>query len=105
MISRRDILSTMITGVAGLLWDVPVLSAKASQPGTKVDFDVPSGASDCHVHVFDPKQFPFAGTRGYTPEPASIDELRALHQALRIDRVVVVQPSVYGTDNRCTVGA
>jgi len=94
----------MITA-AGLLWKVPVLSSKASKPSTKIGFDMPSGACDCHVHIFDPKQFPFAGTRGYTPEPASIDELRGLHKALHIDRVVVVQPSVYGTDNRCTLDA
>src|SRR5207247_6953844 len=33
------------------------------------------------------------------------DELRRLHQALHVDRVVVVQPSVYGADNSCTLDA
>jgi predicted TIM-barrel fold metal-dependent hydrolase len=57
------------------------------------------------MHIFDPQQFPFVASRGYTPEVALIDELRAVHKALHMDRVVVVQPSVYGTDNRCTLDA
>ena len=76
----------------------------ASQPSTRVTFEVPVGACDCHTHIFgDPARFPFAPARTYTPEPASIDEMRRLHRALHISRVVVVQPSVYGTDNACTL--
>jgi predicted TIM-barrel fold metal-dependent hydrolase len=82
------------------------LFAKAAQPITKIDFDVPAGACDCHIHIFgDPQRFPFSPARVYTPETASVDELRSLHAALRIERTVVVQPSVYGTDNRCTMDA
>ena len=78
----------------------------ASQPSTRVTFEVPVGACDCHTHIFgDPARFPFAPARTYTPEPASIDEMRRLHHALHISRVVVVQPSVYGTDNACTLDA
>jgi predicted TIM-barrel fold metal-dependent hydrolase len=71
-----------------------------------VNFDVPRGACDCHVHIFgDPKKFPFAASRAYTPPGASMEELLALQRALHLDRVVVVQPSVYGIDNSCTVDA
>jgi predicted TIM-barrel fold metal-dependent hydrolase len=80
--------------------------AKASQPATPVSFDVPPGACDCHTHIFgDPARYPFAPDRTYTPEPASIAEIRALHRALHTSRVVIVQPSVYGTDNACTLDA
>src|SRR5439155_7168425 len=80
--------------------------AKSAQPATKVNFDVPAGACDCHVHIFgDPQRYPFFSGRVYTPETASVAELRALHQALHMDRVVIVQPSVYGTDNSCTLDA
>ena len=73
---------------------------------TAVNFDIPPGACDCHVHVFgDPVRFPFAQERVYTPPPASVEELLALQAALRLERVVVVQPSVYGTDNSCTLDA
>ena len=80
--------------------------AKASQPSTPVNFNVPAGACDCHTHIFgDPARFAFWPGRVYTPEPASVAEMRALHRALHMDRVVIVQPSVYGTDNACTIGA
>ena len=92
-----------MAGVAGLLQANDVHAA-APQPRTKVNFDVPPGACDCHVHVFgDPAKYPFYSGRTYTPETASADELRQLLSALRLERVVIVQPSVYGTDNRCTV--
>ena len=92
-----------MAGVVGLLQANDVHAA-APQPRTKVNFDVPPGACDCHVHVFgDPAKYPFFSGRTYTPETASADELRQLLSALRLERVVIVQPSVYGTDNRCTV--
>jgi len=79
-------------------------TTKASQPGTKVAFAVPAGACDCHVHVFGgAAEFPFAAQRGYAPPPASAAELLALQRALRLSRVVIVQPSVYGSDNSCTL--
>ncbi len=97
MISRRELLLQMAA--------VPFL-ATASQPRTPVNFEVAPGACDCHTHVFgDPKRFPMTPTRVYTPEPAPVDEMRTLHRALRMDRVVIVQPSVYGTDNACTLEA
>ncbi|MBV9553502.1 MAG: amidohydrolase family protein [Alphaproteobacteria bacterium] len=76
----------------------------ASQPRTAVGFRVPPGACDCHVHVFGAAaDFPFAAPRGYTPPPAGVDELLRLQHALSLSRVVIVQPSVYGTDNSCTL--
>ncbi|MBV9861559.1 MAG: amidohydrolase family protein [Alphaproteobacteria bacterium] len=76
----------------------------APQPRTAVDFAVPDGACDCHTHVFcDPARFPFAAGRGYTPPAASAEELQAMLIALGLARVVIVQPSVYGTDNTCTL--
>lgn len=105
MLTRRDLLkSGIIAGVTGLIGSPRTASAAAPQPQTKVNFDVPPGACDCHVHVFgDPKKYPFFEGRTYTPEMASVDELRQLLSALRLQRVVIVQPSVYGTDNSCTL--
>ena len=76
----------------------------ASQPRTAITFSVPACACDCHVHVFGPAaQFPFVAGRSYTPPPASAAELLGLQTALLLSRVVIVQPSVYGTDNSCTI--
>jgi predicted TIM-barrel fold metal-dependent hydrolase len=78
--------------------------ATAVQPSTPVNFDVPAGACDCHTHIHgDPAKFPFFAGRVYTPEPASPEEMSALHKALHIERVVIVTPSVYGTDNSATL--
>ena len=82
----------------------PGRTITASQPKTAAHFRVPAGACDCHVHVFGTAdQFPFAAARGYTPPPAGAAELLQLQNALSLSRVVIVQPSVYGTDNRCTL--
>jgi len=67
---------------------------------------MPAGACDCHLHIFgDPKRYPLSPARTYTPEPSTIEQARALHRALHIDRVVVVQPSIFGIDNACMLDA
>jgi predicted TIM-barrel fold metal-dependent hydrolase/predicted NBD/HSP70 family sugar kinase len=77
---------------------------RASQPQTPIAFTPPEGACDCHVHVFGPAtEYPFVAMRGYTPPAASATELLRLQDALHLSRVVIVQPSVYGSDNSCTL--
>jgi predicted TIM-barrel fold metal-dependent hydrolase len=76
--------------------------AKASQPATPVSFAVPAHACDCHTHIVGgPDRFPFFPGRTFTPETALPEELSALDRALHIERVVMVTPSFYGTDNSC----
>ena len=98
MISRREF--TIGTIAAGVLTHSPLSFAKASQPSSAVNFDVPAGACDCHTHIHgDPAKYPWFAGRTYTPEEALPAEMSALHKALKIQRVVIVTPSVYGTDN------
>jgi predicted TIM-barrel fold metal-dependent hydrolase len=105
-ITRRNFVKHAVVLAAATSAGSRRAAASAAQPSTPVRFKVPPGACDCHTHVFgDPARFPFAAGRTYTPEPASIDEMRKLHRALHTARVVIVQPSVYGTDNACTVDA
>jgi predicted TIM-barrel fold metal-dependent hydrolase len=78
---------------------------KASTVRTAVEFEIPKGACDCHVHVFDPMRFPYAVGRVYTPPTASVNDLRNLQTSLHFERAVIVQPSVYGADNACTLDA
>ncbi|MEN9633914.1 MAG: hypothetical protein RL077_2318 [Verrucomicrobiota bacterium] len=104
MITRRNFLRETLG--AGAVVAMSSGLAKAPQPATAVDFEVPAGACDCHTHVFgDPEKYPFFSGRTYTPEPATSEELAAMHRRLHLQRVVVVQPSVYGTDNRATLDA
>ena len=101
-LTRRDALLGAAAG--GSLAGARLSFAKAPQPSTPVSFDVPAHACDCHTHIFgDPKRFPMWAGRTYTPETALPDEMSALHRALHMERVVIVTPSVYGTDNSATL--
>src|ERR1700682_83670 len=102
MLNRRNLLLASIA--AGVALPNRTALAKAAQPMTPVNFEIPPGACDCHTHIHgDPEKFPFFAGRVYTPEPASPEEMAALHRALHIERVVIVTPSVYGTDNSATL--
>jgi predicted TIM-barrel fold metal-dependent hydrolase len=82
----------------------PKSPAEAAQPATPVNFEMPARACDCHTHILgDPQRFPFFSGRVYTPPTALPEELAALHRALHVGRVVIVTPSVYGTDNSATL--
>jgi predicted TIM-barrel fold metal-dependent hydrolase len=64
------------------------------------------GATDCHVHIIGPAdKYPMVEKRAYTPPPASVAQLKAMHARLGITRTVLVQPSFYGTDNSCMLDA
>lgn len=63
------------------------------------------GVCDTHVHILDPDRFPFSAQRRYTPGSARVEDLIRLHDAIGIERVVVVQNSVYGSDHRCLLDA
>ena len=78
----------------------------AAQPRTPIAFDVPPGACDCLTHIFgDPAEFPMVSGRTYTPPPASIAEIQTMLRALHFTRVVIVHPTIYGTNNSCTLDA
>src|SRR6202165_2320947 len=102
MLNRRNLLLASIA--AGVALPNRTALAKPPQPMTPVNFEIPPVACDCHPHIHgDPEKFPFFAGRVYTPEPASPEEMAALHRALHIERVVIVTPSVYGTDNSATL--
>jgi predicted TIM-barrel fold metal-dependent hydrolase len=102
MFTRRSVVLASVA--ASVMMSNRSARATAAQPSTPVNFDVPAGATDCHTHIHgDPTKFPFFSGRVYTPELASPEEMSALHKALHIERVVIVTPSVYGTDNSATL--
>jgi predicted TIM-barrel fold metal-dependent hydrolase len=106
MVTRRIMLfASAAAGGVLALRNRNVHAAAASTVKTPVDFEVPRGACDCHVHVFDPVRFPYFSGRVYTPPEATAEDLLALQRQLHFDRVVIVQPSVYGVDNACTLDA
>lgn len=105
MLAGQRVLGVGATPVGGM--------ESAGSGGAAVDFPprkpqvaVPDGATDCHMHIFGPQDlYPQAPTRTYTAPPASLERYAALAKELGLSRKVVVQPSAYGTDNRCTLDA
>jgi predicted TIM-barrel fold metal-dependent hydrolase len=66
----------------------------------------PPGATDCHAHVFGPQtRFPYPQNPNYVPPDATTDDYVRMLRAIGCERAVLVQPSVYRTDNRCMLDA
>jgi D-galactarolactone isomerase len=64
----------------------------------------PSLAADCHVHIYD-SRFPTAPNAMLLPPDAHVDGYLVVQRRLGMTRTVLVQPSTYGTDNRCMLSA
>ena len=61
---------------------------------------LPTGATDTHVHIFGPgAKFPYSSDSNLIPVDAGKETLFALHAKAGIDRCVMVQSLVHGTDN------
>lgn len=52
---------------------------------------IPAGAWDCHVHCFDPVEFPLKPTRTYTPQPAKVAQML---ENVQTERAVLVQATI-----------
>jgi predicted TIM-barrel fold metal-dependent hydrolase len=69
-------------------------------------FDVPPGSCDAHMHVFGPlDQYPCVSRPHYTLPDGNLQQYLRLMQVLGTERFIIVQPSFYGTDNRCLLDA
>ena len=61
---------------------------------------------DCHAHVCGPEsRYPYAPDRLYTPHDALPADFRRMLDRLGIERGVLVQPSIYASDNRAMLDA
>jgi predicted TIM-barrel fold metal-dependent hydrolase len=54
-------------------------------------------------HLRADAHYPYATKRGYTLPAALVPQYLAMIATLGIERMVIVHPSVYGTDNRCSL--
>jgi predicted TIM-barrel fold metal-dependent hydrolase len=61
---------------------------------------LPTGATDCHHHIFDPR---FPRPNGRKGIWGTVDDYRVLRR--RLSRSVIASPSSYGFDNTCLVDA
>lgn len=69
-------------------------------------FRLPPGATDCHAHICGPaSRYAYFADRIYTPADALVPDYRHMLTTLGVERAVLVQPSVYGTDNTAMLDA
>jgi 2-pyrone-4,6-dicarboxylate lactonase len=119
---RRDALNSMsaMLGVAFVAASTGVIAADGADAvkkdiptipppdrNTKTPkFKAPPGSCDTHCHIFGPAaRYPYSSKRSYTPPDSGLDDFRALHAKLGIERAVIVNASLYGNDNRVVTDA
>jgi predicted TIM-barrel fold metal-dependent hydrolase len=65
--------------------------------------------ADCHVHLFNPKRFPYRDVTVYEPpahETASVEQFLAVLDAYGFTHSLLINPSSgYGNDNECMLDA
>ena len=85
--------------------DVTLREAVPYSSGTRrPKLEAPPNACDCHMHIYDTRFAPSPHWK-QVPPIAPVETYRRLQQRIGTSRTVVVQPSTYGIDNRCTVDA
>lgn len=65
---------------------------------------MPPDACDCHMHIYEPG-YAEAPTAVRPTVPGRLSAYRSVMARLGIARAVIVQPTAYGFDNRCTLDA
>ena len=98
---------TVLAAVAASAAPLRVASAQAVKwsSGTEpASLKAPANATDCHHHIYD-SRFPVDPKATLRPGDATVADYRALQRRIGTTRNVVVQPSTYGTDNRCMLDA
>ena len=70
-----------------------------AETNTRPRFTVQAGACDAHFHVFEPG-FPHVPDPLYTFPDGTLEQYLQMAAVLGIERMVLVQPTFYGTDNR-----
>ncbi|WP_034381799.1 amidohydrolase family protein [Herbaspirillum sp. CF444] len=109
--TRRDFLrraSALAAGIGAATCVPAAMAADSSFPHSsgseRVTAKLPAHACDCHMHVYDDR-FPWAPGAKLLHPPATVAMYRDIQQRLGTTRNVVVTPSAYGIDNRCSLDA
>jgi predicted TIM-barrel fold metal-dependent hydrolase len=107
---RRELIKTVsgiaATAVVSLARPDPVKAQQVKwSAGTEpAKLRAPANAADCHHHIYDAR-YPADPKAALRPQDALVEDYRALQRRIGTTRHVIVQPSTYGTDNRCTLDA
>ncbi|KAK7534585.1 transcriptional regulator [Phyllosticta citricarpa] len=69
----------------------------------------PPGSWDAHMHLIDPAAFPLSPNAIYTPPAHTLPQALSFYSShpllAPLANLVIVQPSIYGADNSCTLAA
>ncbi|MDN7933754.1 amidohydrolase family protein [Burkholderia metallica] len=104
-IARRGFLRIAGATLASAALPRPAAAGETWSSGTgRPAFRLPEGAIDCHMHIYDDR-FPVAPGTTLRPPNATVAQYRSVQARIGVKRNVVVTPSTYGTDNRCTLAA
>ncbi len=68
------------------------------------EFVLPNKSCDCHHHIYD-RNFPYAADDTRNLPDATVEDYNHFKKWLGHSRHILVQPSSYGTDNRCLTDA
>ena len=74
------------------------LPMRPAETNTKPRFPMPPDGCDTHFPVFEPG-FPHVPERLYTFPDGTLEQYLRVTESLDIERMVLVQPTYYGTDN------
>jgi len=83
---NRDVNLTRRSFVAATIAAAPALAA--------------APVIDSHIHLFDPKRFPFAPNAPYQPKAQTVEDYAAFARVSGISHAVVVHPEPYQDDHR-----
>src|SRR3970040_2397126 len=84
----------------------PPLCAAFDPRPRKPRITLPPHACDTHAHICGPQaRYAYYSERIYTPADALVPDYRHMLDTLAVERAVLVQPSVYGTDNPAMLDA
>lgn len=57
------------------------------------------------MHVVDPSTYPLTSDARYCPKTHTLEQALTFEQSVGLDKIVLVQPSIYGNDNSCMLDA
>lgn len=78
--------------------EAPVCAGPDPNP-RKPKLKLPPHACDCHAHIMGPKaRYAYSPARIYTPPDCLLPDYLKMLGTIGVERAVLVQPSVYGTD-------
>jgi len=104
-VQRAGLATLSATGVMQMSASYGQIAVSNSTGTEPPRLKAPANATDCHMHIYNPAQFPMPPSPRVAPTNAAVDQYKLLQKRIGTTRVVIVTPRNYFTDNRATVDA